>query len=166
MSFDRRLHLHCDERLASPSRGHPGFFAWSDHEFGPLDFIGAVARVRAVGMFTGCGRWRGGLRGKNRRALARDGRRRRREITFGADKKFVSEVRPRGFISNTLGQGVTGTIRGTWAIRGKMVTLNVSSAQDERLLNRETTGTIESFKANEIVVKSSVGETSTFRRLL
>jgi hypothetical protein len=87
-------------------------------------------------------------------------------ITFGADGKFVSEVRPRGFISNTLDQGVTGTIRGTWAIRGKMVTLNVSSAQDERLLNRETTGTIESFKANEIVVKSSVGETSTFRRLL
>jgi hypothetical protein len=87
-------------------------------------------------------------------------------ITFGADGKFVSEVRPRGFISNTLGQGVTGTIRGTWAIKGKMVMLNVSSAQDERLLNRETTSTIESFKANEIVVKSSVGETSTFRRLL
>jgi hypothetical protein len=47
-----------------------------------------------------------------------------------------------------------------------MVTLNVSSAQDERVLNRETTSTIESFKANQIVVKSSVGETSTFRRLL
>ena len=52
------------------------------------------------------------------------------------------------------------------AIKGKMVTLNVSSAQDERLLNRETTSTIESFKTSEIVVKSSVGETSTFRRLL
>jgi hypothetical protein len=84
----------------------------SDHEFGPLDFIGPVVRVRAVGMFTD-----------------------------GHDSRHL-------------------------AITGKMVTLNVSSAQDERVLNRETTSTIESFKANQIVVKSSVGETSTFRRLL
>ena len=33
-------------------------------------------------------------------------------ISFNADGKFVSQVRPRGFISNTLGQGITGTIRG------------------------------------------------------
>jgi uncharacterized protein (TIGR03066 family) len=87
-------------------------------------------------------------------------------ITFNADGKFVSEVRPRGFISNTLGQGVTGTIRGTWAINGNSVTLNITSAQDERLSNRATTSTIETFKPNELVVKSSKGDTSTFRRLL
>jgi hypothetical protein len=29
-------------------------------------------------------------------------------ISFAADGGFVSQVRPRGFISNTLGQGVTG----------------------------------------------------------
>ena len=86
-------------------------------------------------------------------------------ITFGADGTFVSELRRRGFISNTLGQGVTGTIRGTWAIEGRSITLNIDSAEDERLLNRATTGTLESFKVNEIVVKSSTGETSTFMRV-
>ena len=30
----------------------------------------------------------------------------RETISFGADGTFVSQVRPRGFISNTLGQGV------------------------------------------------------------
>jgi hypothetical protein len=86
-------------------------------------------------------------------------------ITFAADGKFVSEVRARGFISNTLGQGVTGTIRGTWAINGKSITLNVSSAEAERVLNRSTMSTIESFRVNEIVVKSGTGETSTFMRV-
>jgi hypothetical protein len=87
-------------------------------------------------------------------------------IKFDADGKFVSELRPLGFISNTLGQGVTGTIRGTWAIKGNSVTLNITSAQDARLSNRATTSTIETFKPNELVVKSSTGDTSTFRRLL
>jgi hypothetical protein len=87
-------------------------------------------------------------------------------ITFSADGRFVSEVRPRGFISNTLGQGVTGTIRGTWAITGKSMTLNISSAEDEHVLNRATTSTIEAFKPDQLVVKSSTGETSTFARLL
>ena len=44
-------------------------------------------------------------------------------ITFNADGTFVTQVRPTGFISNTLGQGVTGTIRGRWTIADKIVTL-------------------------------------------
>jgi hypothetical protein len=87
-------------------------------------------------------------------------------ITFNADGKFVSEVRPRGFISNTLGQGVTGTVRGTWQINGNAITLNVTSAQDARLGDTATKSTIEKFDPNELVVKSDRGETSTFRRLL
>ena len=87
-------------------------------------------------------------------------------ISFRADGGFVSQVRPMGFISNTLGQGVTGTIRGTWAIQGKVITLTISSAEDERLLNKTTASTIESFKQNELVVKSASGETSTFVRVL
>lgn len=46
-------------------------------------------------------------------------------ISFGPDGKFVSEERRIGFISTTLGQGVTSTVRGTWAIRGNVVTLNI-----------------------------------------
>jgi hypothetical protein len=86
-------------------------------------------------------------------------------ITFNADGTFVTYVRPSGFISNTLGQGVTGTIRGAWSIAGNVVTLNVKSA-DERVVNRTTTGTIETFKQSEIVVKSSNGTVSTFVRAL
>jgi hypothetical protein len=87
-------------------------------------------------------------------------------ITFNADGKFVSEVRPRGFISNTLGQGVTGTVRGTWQVSGNAITLSVTSAQDARLGDTATKSTIEKFEPNELVVKSDRGETSTFRRLL
>jgi hypothetical protein len=87
-------------------------------------------------------------------------------IRFESDGTFVSEVRPRGFISNTLGQGVTGTVRGTWQIKGSAITLSVGSAQEERVANTVTTSTIEKFELNEIIVKSSRGDTSTFRRLL
>jgi hypothetical protein len=44
--------------------------------------------------------------------------------------------------------------------------LNISSAEDARLLNTTTTSTIESLKPNELVVKSASGETSTFVRAL
>jgi hypothetical protein len=87
-------------------------------------------------------------------------------IAFRSDGQFVSEVRDRGFISNTLGQGVTGTIRGTWTINGKSITLNIASAQNERVANRTTTSTIEQFLPNELTVKSDRGDTSKFRRAL
>jgi hypothetical protein len=86
-------------------------------------------------------------------------------ISFRTDGGFTSQVRPMGFISNTLGQGVTGTIRGTWAIQGKVMTLNITGAENERLQNKTTTSTIESFKPNELVVKSTGGGTSTFVRV-
>jgi hypothetical protein len=85
-------------------------------------------------------------------------------MTFTADGNFVSNVRPMGFISNTLGQGVTGTIRGTWAIKDKHITLRITNSENERLLNKVTSSTIMKFMQNEIVVKSANGETSTFRR--
>jgi len=91
---------------------------------------------------------------------------RRETISFDANGQFVSQERRRGFISNTLGQGVTGTIRGTWAIKSKSITLNISSAEEVSVLNRATTSTIEAFKPNELVVKSSAGDTSTFVRVL
>ncbi len=87
-------------------------------------------------------------------------------IKFNADKSFVAEVRPAGFISNTLGQGITGTIRGTWTIAGKVVTLTVDSTENERVANRVTTSTIESFKTNELVVRSDSGTVTTFGRAL
>ena len=88
----------------------------------------------------------------------------RESISFSANGSFVAHVRPVGFISNTLGQGITGTIGGTWAIKGKSITLSITSAEDERVLNKSTTSTIETFRPNELIVKSSTEGTSTFIR--
>lgn len=99
------------------------------------------------------GNWQGNVRGENE------------TTSFGADGTLVSLVRLGGFISMTLGQGVTGKVRGTWAIRGKSITLNIRSTEHERVLNSVATATIETFKPNELVVKSSTGDISTFLRL-
>jgi hypothetical protein len=85
-------------------------------------------------------------------------------MSFNADGKFVSQVRPRGFISNTLSQGVTGTIRGTWTITGKVITMKITEAENERLQNKTTSSTIVTLRQNELVVTSMNGETSTFMR--
>jgi hypothetical protein len=98
------------------------------------------------------GDWQGKVEGKNE------------TISFGADGAFVSSVRPGGFINTTLGQGVTGTIRGTWAVKGNTVTLNVSSAEGERVVNSVATATLQTFKTNKLTVKSSTGGISTFTR--
>ena len=88
----------------------------------------------------------------------------RKSISFNANGSFVAHVRPVGFISNTLGQGVTGTIGGTWAIKGRSITLSITTAEDERVLNKSTTSTIESFRPNELKVKSNTESTSTLIR--
>ena len=87
-------------------------------------------------------------------------------ISFRADGGFTSQVRPSGFISNTLDQGTTGTIQGSWTVQGRVITLTIASAENERLLNRTATSTIMTFEQNELVVKSAAGETSTFVRVL
>ena len=85
-------------------------------------------------------------------------------MTFNADGSFIAQVRPRGFISNTLSEGVTGTIRGTWTIKGKNITLQITSAEDERVNNSVTSSTIMAFSQNELSIQSNRGETSTFLR--
>jgi len=85
-------------------------------------------------------------------------------ITFSADSSFIAQLRPRGFISNTLSQGVTGTIRGAWAIKGKNITLKITSAEDERIKNSVTSSIILAFTQDELTIKSERGETSTFLR--
>jgi len=86
-------------------------------------------------------------------------------VSFRKDGGFTSQVRPMGFISNTLGQSVTGIIRGTWTIQGRVLTLTIKSAENEGLVNRTTTSTLETFKQDELVAKSASGDTSTFVRI-
>jgi hypothetical protein len=98
------------------------------------------------------GNWQGEVAGENE------------TMSFAADGGFVSLVRSDGFISTTLGQGVTGTIRGTWAITGNYTTLNINNTEHERILSNRATATIKALKPNALVVKSSTGITSTFIR--
>ena len=70
-----------------------------------------------------------------------------------------------GFIANTLYQGVTGTIRGTWKITGAIITLRITAAENESLRNRIASSTILTFKEDNLVLKSGHGETSPFRRV-
>ena len=86
-------------------------------------------------------------------------------ITFNGGGSFIAQLRPQGFISNTLSQGVTGTIRGTWVINGKTITLKIISAEDERVNNSVTSSTILAFNQDELSMKSNRGETSTFTRV-
>ena len=85
-------------------------------------------------------------------------------ISFSADGSFIAQLRPQGFISNTLSQGATGTIHGTWTINGKNITLKITSSEDERVKNRVTSSIILAFSQDELSMKSELGETSTFRR--
>ena len=85
-------------------------------------------------------------------------------ITFSADSRFIAQLRALGFISNTLSQGVTGTVHGTWAIKGKNITLKITHAEDERIKNSVTSSNILAFNQDELTIKSEQGETSTFLR--
>ena len=85
-------------------------------------------------------------------------------ISLRADGSFRAQLRERGFISNTLSQGVTGTIRGTWTLAGAVVTLTITTAEDARVANATTTSTIVAMSQDELSLRSTSGETSTFRR--
>ena len=87
-------------------------------------------------------------------------------MTLNRDGNFIARLRPQGFISNTLSQGATGTIRGTWAIQGKTITLRIASAEDERVKDHVTSSTILAFNQDELSLRSDRGETSTFSRTL
>jgi len=100
------------------------------------------------------GNWQGTVDGTNE------------TISFGADGEFVSLVRPGGFISMTLSQGVTGKVSGTWTIKGKSITLKISGIEHERVSNSVATAAIETLRPNELIVRSGTGVTSTFVRLL
>ena len=86
-------------------------------------------------------------------------------MSIDGDGTFVCQLHPMGFIANTLSQGVTGTIRGTWKITGAIITLRITGEENERLGNRIASSTIVTFKEDELVLKSDRGETSPFQRV-
>ena len=86
-------------------------------------------------------------------------------ISFDGDGTFVCQLYPMGFIANMLFPSTPGTVRGTWKITGAIITLVISGAENERLMNKIASSTIVSFKENELVLKSDRGETSPFQRV-
>ncbi len=87
-------------------------------------------------------------------------------MTIDGDGTFVCQIHPQGFLDNTLSQSVPGEVSGTWKITGAVITLEITGEKHEHLGNRVASSTIESFKADELVLKSDRGETSPFRRMI
>lgn len=85
-------------------------------------------------------------------------------ISFREDGRFNCKALPTGFISTTLGQGVAGTISGTWTLQGNVINLAIDQTSNEEPLNLATRSTIVTFNQNQLVVKSDSGATSTFIR--
>jgi hypothetical protein len=98
------------------------------------------------------GSWQGTVGGKEE------------SITFNADGGFIAQMRAQGFISNTLSQGSSGIVRGSWILSGAAITLTVTSTEGEHAENSTASSTILSFTTNELEMKSSQGETSKFVR--
>ena len=86
-------------------------------------------------------------------------------MSFGGNGTFVCRLYPMGFIANTLYPSATGKVRGTWKTSGALITLAISGAENERLMNKIASSTIVAFKEDELVLKSDRGETSIFQRV-
>jgi hypothetical protein len=87
-------------------------------------------------------------------------------MTLNPNGTFVCRLRQLGFIANTLSESRPGTIRGTWILRGRNITLRVASETNEYPRNRISSSTIIAFKKDELTLKTARGETSTFTRFI
>ena len=86
-------------------------------------------------------------------------------MSVNSDSTFVCKVHRMGFIANTLSQSLIGTIRGTWKISGVILTMNITSAKNERLGNKTASSTIMLFNEDKLLLKSDHGGTSPFQRV-
>jgi hypothetical protein len=87
-------------------------------------------------------------------------------MTIDRNGTFVCQIHPLGFLANTLSQSVPGKVSGTWNITGAIITLKIIGEKHEHLGDRITSSTIESFKSDELTLKSDRGETSSFQRVI
>jgi len=88
----------------------------------------------------------------------------REVMSINPDGTFACLVTQRGFIANTLSQGVTGNVTGSWSISGKTVTLLVNGVKADQPAKATTSSEIVSFDDNKIVLKSDRGGVASFYR--
>jgi hypothetical protein len=86
-------------------------------------------------------------------------------MSIDGDGTFVCQLHPDGFIADTLSEGVTGTVRGTWSLHGASIRLNISSAVNENLENTRASSTIVALTEDELILTSDRGNRSSFRRV-
>jgi hypothetical protein len=99
------------------------------------------------------GSWQGNIGGVNE------------SIAIYRDGTFVCETHPPGFIANDLFQGVAGTIRGTWKIKGSLITLQITGTTNEPAKSQIASSTIVAFTEAEIELKADRGESAKFFRV-
>jgi hypothetical protein len=86
-------------------------------------------------------------------------------MSLDGDGTFVCQLHPTGFIANTLSEVKGGAIGGTWEITGAIITLTITSAENEHLENRIVSSEIVALNEDELVLKSDLAGTSTFQRV-
>ncbi len=83
-------------------------------------------------------------------------------IKFKNDGTYIATLHPSGFLYNTIPDGITGTVSGTWSITGQIITLKITDTEKENVINTETKSTILEFYKGEIILKDEKGEKTTF----
>jgi hypothetical protein len=76
----------------------------------------------------------------------------RESMVINGDGTFVCHLQKTGFIASMLYPAPPGTVSGTWAIVGSVMTLTVSGAKNERLENRMSSSVIVAFHEDDIAV--------------
>ena len=89
----------------------------------------------------------------------------RETIRFDADGSFTARSHQTGFISTTLGQGITGSIDGRWELDGSVIKLVIEGAENVQPLNLATASNIVSFHQNKLVMSSAGAGNAIFLRV-
>jgi hypothetical protein len=84
-------------------------------------------------------------------------------MTLHGDGTFNCQLAPAGFIATMIYPVPAGSVSGTWRVAGKIISLAVTSAHNERLENGLASSTIVAFNGNQLVLQAQ-GTTATFER--
>ena len=80
----------------------------------------------------------------------------RESMVINGDGTFVCHLQKTGFIASMLYPAPPGTVSGTWAIVGSVMSMTVSGAKSERLENRMSSSVIVAFHECEYLLILSI----------
>lgn len=90
----------------------------------------------------------------------------REVMVLKPDSTFVCHLHSIGFIANTLSQSLPGTINGKWYLKDSKIYMQITGEKNENVVNTNVSSLIVGFKQNSMLLKSGVGDSALFNRLL